>query len=210
MKDGMFYVLFAGAGMVLGRMLNQYVCYKVKPKTGGVVPKLLQLPGLEWCYGALWGMTAGFVGNIAEGFLFSLFLSLLWGVALVDYFTYEIPLELNLWIVVLGVFRICTDVSQWWLYLLGMVSASSILLIAYLFTKKRGIGGGDIKLVAASGLVLGGTKVFLALFLGLLLSVLVYPFHRKKGENGRFFALGPYLAIGQWVMVWFGERLLVW
>lgn len=204
------YLLFVGAGALSGRVLNQYVCYKVKQKTGGIVPKLLQLSGLEWCHAIVWGMTVGIVGNIAEGILFSLFLSLLWAVAIIDYVTYEIPLEVNAAIAIVGVLRICMDISNWQLYLAGMISASSVLLAAYFFTKKKGIGGGDIKLMAAAGLVLGEPASFLALFLGLLLSLFAYPFRKKKKENSRFFALGPYLAAGQWIMVWFGERLLVW
>jgi len=64
--------------------------------------------------------------------------------------------------------------------------------------RKDSIGGADIKLMAASGLLLGVSKGLSALIIGLLLAVVITYIIRKiqhKSLNESF-PLVPYLAIG--------------
>lgn len=71
-------------------------------------------------------------------------------------------------------------------------------LIKSIRTKKGGIGGGDILLMAACGFLLGWTRGFISLFIGLLLfviieGILILTKHKDKKDPS---ALIPYLAIG--------------
>lgn len=77
--------------------------------------------------------------------------------------------------------------------LLGMALVPLPLLVAAL-AKEGCIGGADIKLMGASGFVLGSSKGYLALIAGLLLAVLFEGWGRH-GKNEPF-ALIPYLAAG--------------
>lgn len=64
--------------------------------------------------------------------------------------------------------------------------------------KGEGIGGGDIKLMAASGFLLGLKGGFIASIIGLILAVVInfiYYKIRNKDKNTSF-PLAPYLSIG--------------
>lgn len=77
--------------------------------------------------------------------------------------------------------------------LAGMALVPLPFLVAAL-AAEGSIGGGDIKLMAAYGFVLGASKGYAALGIGLLLAVLCEKLRgRQKGES---FALVPYLAAG--------------
>ena len=70
-------------------------------------------------------------------------------------------------VVFAGVFlveRIFIPLTPWWDSLLGAVIGFSLLLVIALVSK-GGMGGGDIKLFAVLGLVLGTKTVLLAFFL---------------------------------------------
>jgi len=85
--------------------------------------------------------------------------------------------------------------------LFGFLSALPLLIIAGFISPNR-LGGGDIKLVAATGLVLGITRTNFALILGLLIQILVFilvGFIKKiKGQEVRGFSLplAPCLSLG--------------
>lgn len=76
---------------------------------------------------------------------------------------------------------------------LGLVLVPLPFLAAAL-VKEGSIGGGDIKLMGASGFVLGVRRGYAALMLGLLLAVAFRLVIAKKGNES--FALVPYLAAG--------------
>ena len=80
--------------------------------------------------------------------------------------------------------------------ILGCMSMSVPLIVLYVFTHKKVIGGGDIKLLAASGILLGWRKNVIAFLISgvcLWVHILRKP---EKFYRGRKVALGPYLSIG--------------
>lgn len=89
--------------------------------------------------------------------------------------------------------------------LLGMLAGGGFLLVSGLITekilKKEGIGGGDVKLMAAVGACMGPVPAFLTLFAGSLLSMPVLLVQRMMGKQffGREIPFGPYLAVGFYV-----------
>lgn len=76
--------------------------------------------------------------------------------------------------------------------LLGAVLVPLPFFIAAL-CKSNSIGGGDIKLMASCGFLLGVTAGFTALLLGLLMAVL---FNTAFNHEKKPVALAPYLAFG--------------
>ena len=58
------------------------------------------------------------------------------------------------------------------------------------------IGGGDMKLMAVAGLLLGWKLVVLAFILGCLIGAPVHLLRMKISGADRVLAMGPYLSIG--------------
>lgn len=81
--------------------------------------------------------------------------------------------------------------------LFGAVISALPFFIAALI-KKGSIGGADIKLMAASGLILGAERGVIAVIIGLFLGVVCTYIFRKvrKVDLTLSFPLVPYLAVG--------------
>lgn len=173
-------------------------------------PISVQYPIIEALNGILWVVVIAVCGMTVEGVLYCLFTSALIVLSVIDFRTYEIPFGINVFIAVLGAIRLVTDLSGWFLYVLGMVLVSGIFYIAYLVTKGRGMGGGDIKLMAAAGLLLGAPKVFLAMIVGCALAVVIHSIRMKVSGVEHKLAFGPYLAVGLFLSAVAGEPVISW
>ncbi len=83
-------------------------------------------------------------------------------------------------------------------------------LIAVL--SKGGMGGGDIKLMAMVGALMGWKSVFLTTFLGSLAGSVIGVFliiFRGKGRKAKI-PFGPFLALGTLVTLFFGQEIMKW
>jgi len=103
------------------------------------------------------------------------------------------------------------DIGFWNALTTGAAVLLLLLGLAWLFEKvrhKEGLGGGDIKLLAALGTFLGGMNLAFTLLLGSFLALgfaLVGSKTRKEG-----IAFGPFLVIATCLVVLLGERFLNW
>ncbi len=104
--------------------------------------------------------------------------------------------------------------QTWRTDLTGALAAAGLLflvdVLSRLLLRKEGMGGGDVKLMAVVGLYLGLRLVLLALLLavvagGLVGGVLLLT---KKVKPGGYFPFGPFLAVGSFVALLFGEEIL--
>ena len=134
--------------------------------------------------------------------------SALLALSVIDFRTYEIPVGFNLFIGLLGVARIVTDYENWLQYVIGGVSVSLFLLLLFVLSNGRAIGGGDVKLMAACGLLLGWKSIILAFCIGCLLRGIIHPIRMKIAGEGRVLAMGPYLSIGVMIAALFGTQLI--
>lgn len=98
-------------------------------------------------------------GMALKGLLYGPCVFVLLMIGMVDEKTFEIPAELNLFIGILGGIRLLSDLACWQEYVAGMAAVSGILLMLAFITRGKGIGGGDIKLMAAAGLLLGAKGI---------------------------------------------------
>ena len=80
--------------------------------------------------------------------------------------------------------------------MIGFFAVSLFLLLLSLLTRGAAIGGGDIKLMAAAGLLLGWKLIILAFVIGCIAGSVVHLFRMKVCGAGRMLALGPYLSVG--------------
>ena len=72
------------------------------------------------------------------------------------------------------------------------------------------MGAGDVKLMAAVGILLGYKGVLLAAFFGIVIgsvAAVILKIKKLKGWKSEI-AFGPYLCIGTYISMLFGERLL--
>jgi len=100
--------------------------------------------------------------------------------------------------------------------LIGILAGGgSLLLVAYgyaLITKKEGMGGGDIKLLAMIGAVIGWKGVLFTIFVASLigtLSGMAIMLHTRKSMKLKV-PFGPFLAIGSIAYIFFGPQLTAW
>ena len=136
------------------------------------------------------------VNGIASALLFFCLLS---AASLWDIRRRVIPDSLCLAIAAVGLFTFLP------VKLLGLLPALLLLCAALFLRGGAGMGGGDIKLTAASGFVLGLPAASAGVILGMGLALLCYlPLHairkRNKGEGQALsqtaLPLAPFLSIG--------------
>lgn len=173
-----------------------------------------QYPLVEALNGLLWFSIIFLRGLTVEGILYCLLASALLVIAVIDFRTYEIPFGCNVFIFFLGAARLCTDLEHWAAYVIGFFLVSGLFLLAGWFSlkvfQKDGMGGGDIKLMAAAGLLLGGTKIFLAMLLGCVLAVVIHTIRMVVSKEDHRLAFGPYLAAGVLLSAVFGDAVIDW
>lgn len=124
-----------------------------------------------------------------------LFFLLLLAVSICDIRSREIPDSLQLAIAALTF--LCFLPGN----LLGILGALPYLVVALFFGGTHSIGGGDIKLAAATGVVLGLAASLTASILGLAVftvyGVICSCVRRLHGQKGKTaFPVGPFLAAG--------------
>lgn len=95
--------------------------------------------------------------------------------------------------------------------MIGMVSVSGIMLGMTLIIPDS-FGGGDIKLMAASGFLLGWANNLLAAFIGILIAGVyaIYLLMTKKNSRKDHIAFGPYLSIGIYLALLYGNDIVRW
>jgi leader peptidase (prepilin peptidase)/N-methyltransferase len=100
--------------------------------------------------------------------------------------------------------------------LLGIVAGGgSLFLVAWLYsliTKKEGMGGGDIKLLAMIGAIVGWQGVFFTIFVAALVGTLAGFAVMLQSHKGMKLAVpfGPFLSIGAITYIFFGTQLINW
>lgn len=179
-------------------------CRKCKSKIS------VQYPLVEGLNGVFYVILFLRYGVSIESLLYCLLFSALIVLSVIDFRTYEIPLGINIFILVLGLVRIVTDIHHWSDYVIGFFSVSVLLAIIYFATAGRGIGGGDVKLMAVSGLLIGWQLNLLSLALGCILGSIIHIIRMKVSKEGRVLAMGPYLSMGIAISVMFGNDMIRW
>lgn len=145
-----------------------------------------------------------------EAILYCLFASALLVLAVIDWRTYEIPIGINIFILALGIVHLLTDLSNWPIYVIGFFSVSVFLLILFYASGGRAIGGGDVKLMAVAGLLLGWKLIILGFFIGCIVGSVIHLTRMKLSNAEHMLAMGPYLAVGIMIAGLWGENLISW
>ena len=149
-------------------------------------------------------------GICVDSILMCLFFSCLVTLSVIDWRTYEIPVGINITILVLGMLRCALDYRNIVTHLIGLVCVSAFLLLLNLVTGGRAMGGGDVKLMAAAGLFLGWKQITLGFFLGCIIGSIIHLCLMKFADKGRKLAFGPYLSAGMIVAMLAGDAMINW
>jgi leader peptidase (prepilin peptidase)/N-methyltransferase len=105
---------------------------------------------------------------------------------------------------------------SWTDSLIGLLAGGgSLYLVAIGYealTKREGMGGGDVKLLAMIGAWLGWKAVLFTLFLASLTGTLIGGGAMVVQRQGRHYAIpfGPFLAFGALAYLFFGPQLIEW
>lgn len=102
--------------------------------------------------------------------------------------------------------------------LIGMLVGGGLLFsVAWIYhtiTGREGMGGGDIKLLAMMGTVVGWQGILFTIFIGsaigTLVGILTSIKSPKQGLRKMAIPFGPFLAMGGILYVFFGEAILYW
>ncbi len=191
---------------VLGRVLLKGKCRYCKEP---IPVRDTWIEVLGGCIALLCVYKTGYTAAAVTEFVF---LAILTAVAFIDVDTMEIPDGLVLALAVTGVISLVTIPDKPLAErVIGMISASVPLLIITLAVPGA-FGGGDIKLMAASGILLGWRLSLLALFLAILTGGLYGIYLLAAGRKGRkdHFAFGPFLCLGMLTALFWGGEILRW
>ena len=169
-----------------------------------------QYPIVEASNGLLWLMTFVINGISVESILICALVSGLLALSIIDWKTYEIANGFHLYFIILAIIKIVLDKANWSEYMIGAFAVSVPLLLIYLISGGRAIGGGDVKLMAACGLFLGWKNILLALIIGCVVGSIAHIIRMKVSKAGHLLAMGPYLSIGVFIAALFGRQLISW
>lgn len=113
--------------------------------------------------------------------------------------------------VIHGIYQVLSFGVPWYTFVIGFFAASVPLLILGLIYPE-GMGGGDIKLMAAAGLFIGWKLILLSLFIGALYGGIasIYVIKVRKGSMKTAIPFGPMLSLGIITCVLSGEKILSW
>ncbi|MGL6201307.1 MAG: prepilin peptidase [Lachnospiraceae bacterium] len=138
-----------------------------------------------------------------------IFLTILTAIAIIDKETMKIPNELIIGVTIVAIISIhffpeIALLSR----VIGIISVSGILLTITLIVPGA-FGGGDIKLMAASGIILGGKSCLTAFIIAVLTAGAygIYLLATHKIGRKDHFAFGPFLCIGIAAAILGGEQL---
>lgn len=189
-------------------------------------------PITEFATGALFGITAYlspisiFTSGPLDWFYFIwllLVVSVLWIITLSDIKYMEIPDQISLpSIAILLIISAFLTLLNFDLPIPDIINASLGLIIGFGFfavqigisyiIKKDLVGGGDLRLGALMGLILGWKIVIIALFLAYFIGAIFSPLimiMQKKGFKSEV-PFGPYLAFSTFICIFWGEKILHW
>jgi prepilin signal peptidase PulO-like enzyme (type II secretory pathway) len=114
--------------------------------------------------------------------------------------------------VILFVTNLLLGWITWQSMLIGVVVGAGFFLLQYIVSRGRWIGGGDVRLGAFMGVILGWQLVLVALFVsyvgGALVSVALIGFKKQTMHSETPF--GTYLAVATLVTMVWGERIASW
>jgi leader peptidase (prepilin peptidase)/N-methyltransferase len=170
----------------------------------------MRYPLIELLTGILYMLVYLQFGLTAQFGLGIVLMSVLIIVAMIDIDTMEIYDTFHIIILALGLINLFVSDVHFINYIIGFFIISIPFFIIAYFT--GGMGGGDIKLIAVAGFLLGYPSTIVAFLIasisgGIVAVVLLL---QKKETRKSMIAFGPFLCIGIALAYLYGPQLIDW
>lgn len=129
-----------------------------------------------------------------------------------DLFYYILPDIVTLPSIVLVVAMQLALGISWESLLLAILIGGGFFAFQFIVSKGKWIGGGDIRLGALMGAIVGWPAILIALLLAYLLGAFVSLFlvFTKKKDFGSMMPFGTFLTLSTLITIWWGEQILQW
>ena len=128
----------------------------------------------------------------------------------------EIPDELQIILLILGLISIFSESVNAKDRVIGFLVGGGLFALiyySYLFIKKKeGLGFGDVKLMAVSGLLLGATSTILTIILSSVLGsiiLLILNLSKKEGANKEY-PFAVFIVPACIFALFFGQQIITW
>lgn len=176
-----------------------------------------QYPIVELLNGILYLFTYYYFGLTLEFAFYGFMASTLIVICLIDYYKQIIPDETVLLILIITVIY---KTTAFFLYktpinfkdsALGFLTGGLLFLAIALFSKGS-MGGGDIKLIAVLGIILGLKKTILNILLSFIIGAVISVYLLLSGKKGRKDAIpfGPFINISFIITLFWGDAIIKW
>ncbi|ANB57228.1 type IV leader peptidase family protein [Anoxybacillus sp. B7M1] len=169
-------------------------------------------PLMEWLTACLFTLSPLVLGWSAELLVSWTLISLFMIIIVSDLRYMMIPDRILLVFAVLFLIeRALLPLSPWWDSLVGAFTGFVVLLLVAV-ASRGGMGGGDIKLFALIGFVVGWKMVLLAFFISTLYGTVFGLIGMALGKvrRGQPMPFGPYIALGTLTVYFFGHEIVEW
>lgn len=179
-------------------------CRNCKNPISWRYPLIESITGITfvWVY-----LVFGFTYQTIIGILLT---SILIIVTVIDFDTMEILDRFQILLFLLALINLFISPLPLLEHLIGFFIISiPFFILAYI---TGGIGGGDIKLIAMAGLLLGYKATLVAFFIASILGgfVAIYLLATKQKERKSLIAFGPYLCLGVFLAYMYGNQIFSW
>lgn len=174
----------------------------------------IQYPLIELTNAVLYACVYMRYGLTVETIKYSLFASLLLVIGMIDFKTTIVCGETTLAGIIISIIFMGYSWYATKVFPLDNVIGGAIgFLIIWLIVKlTAGMGEGDIDIALVCGLFLGKKGIAITLFFGIILggiAGIIFLIGRKKGRKDEM-AFGPYLAMGAFIAMMWGEKIFNW
>jgi len=221
MQNTIISIIIFVYGLLVGSFLN--VCIHripleisvVKGQSHGKSNISRIYPAVELLNAMLWVACYLIYGPTVFALMLGALLSVFIVVAFIDFKFQIIPDRVVLIIFLLGivngVYQTMFQDAPWYLWVIGLFAASLPLFVLGLIYDD-GIGGGDIKLMAAAGLFTGWKLILLAAFLGAIYALFYALGLYLAGHTVRKTPIpfGPFLCLGIVTSIITGNAIISW
>jgi len=169
-----------------------------------------QYPLIELLNGAAYTGIFYMLGFTWDAVMVSVLFSVLLVIAMIDFRHKIIPNAIVLFMFIVSIPYVVLVSKTYIDSIIGFFAVSGLFFIIMMITGS--MGGGDVKLMAVSGFLLGWQKILVALMIGSIvgsivgISLIVFNITKWKQRV----PFGPYLCIGIFIAALFGNELIQW
>lgn len=176
-----------------------------------------QYPIVELLNGIIYLLLFLYFGLPIDFVFYAFIISILIIISFIDYYHQIIPDELVLLILVFTIIHkaamyfVCKTPLSFLDSLSSFIGAGLLFFIIALVSN-GGMGGGDIKLIAVLGFILGLKKTLLNILLSFTIGAVFSIFLLLSGKKGRKDAIpfGPFINISFIITLLFGNKIINW